>query len=199
MGLEFQTFGAGASRQPSRKYSYLVALTALIGIAGWTRIFVQLVDNPHATVVPINADALLRECAALSLTPGMSHSYSSPPFGISNSLSAPQTDFKQRDQSDRFESGTPPTLVTNATIWTGNNAGGEVITSGQILLDKGIIKFIGQHVPEELIRDKRSDPSSNVRQLCVILSIVIVQDPSCQCPQCMAHPFDCRHALSPGG
>jgi cytosine/adenosine deaminase-related metal-dependent hydrolase len=39
--------------------------------------------------------------------------------------------------------GTPPVLIRNATIWTGRFDGHEVV-SGDVLLDKGIIKGVGE-------------------------------------------------------
>ncbi|KAJ6469475.1 hypothetical protein C8R45DRAFT_1055168 [Mycena sanguinolenta] len=73
--------------------------------------------------LPINAQAIVAQCLALHLTPG------------------PPDDFQSRTQSDRFEKGTKPTLIQNATIWTGRDDGNEVIR-GDILLDKGLIKKI---------------------------------------------------------
>lgn len=64
------------------------------------------------------------KCAQLELKPG------------------PPPNFDQRLQSDRFEAGTRPVLLRNASIWTGGLNGREVIR-GDILLDKGLIKAIG--------------------------------------------------------
>ena len=55
----------------------------------------------------------------------------------------PPSDFAKRSQSDRFVPGTKPYLIKNARIWTGEKNGTEVIHA-DILLDKGIIKGIGQ-------------------------------------------------------
>ncbi|KAF8967824.1 carbohydrate esterase family 9 protein [Flammula alnicola] len=59
-----------------------------------------------------------------------------------NAQAGPPQDFHQRRQSDRFEEGTSPVLIQNATIWTGADNGTEVV-KGDILLDKGLIKGIG--------------------------------------------------------
>ncbi len=48
-----------------------------------------------------------------------------------------------------FESGTPPTLIKNATIWTGGHNGTEVIF-GDLLLDGGIIKAVGD-IPKQAL------------------------------------------------
>jgi hypothetical protein len=74
--------------------------------------------------VPKDADHILNQCHQLALPAG------------------PPKDFHQRTVSDRFEPGTPPTLITNATIWTGRVTGYEVV-KGSILIDKGIIQAIG--------------------------------------------------------
>jgi hypothetical protein len=79
-------------------------------------------DSPHK--VPKDADQILNKCRQQALPAG------------------PPEDFHQRAVSDRFEPGTPPTLITNATIWTGRVSGYEVL-KGSILIDKGIIQAIG--------------------------------------------------------
>ncbi|KAJ7253712.1 carbohydrate esterase family 9 protein [Mycena haematopus] len=78
----------------------------------------------RSETIPINAQAIVAQCKALHLTPG------------------PSDDFQSRTQSDRFEEGTKPTLIRNATIWTGLADGNEVI-QGDILIDKGLIKKVG--------------------------------------------------------
>ncbi|KAF7348547.1 Carbohydrate esterase family 9 protein [Mycena venus] len=80
--------------------------------------------NSHSEAIPINAQAVLAQCRALHLTPG------------------PPDNFRSRTQSDRFVQGTKPTVIRNATIWTGLDDGREVI-QGDILIDKGLIKKIG--------------------------------------------------------
>ncbi len=74
--------------------------------------------------IPQNAERILGRCRSLDKLPG------------------PPSSFYSRSESDRFVSGTPPTLIKNATIWTGRANGHEVIV-GNLLLDKGIIKGIG--------------------------------------------------------
>lgn len=78
----------------------------------------------RAQRVPLNAQQILSRCAGLRALPG------------------PPTNFLAREESDRFEPGTNATLIRNATIWTGAN-NGTVVISGDILLDRGIIKEIG--------------------------------------------------------
>ncbi|KAF9523733.1 carbohydrate esterase family 9 protein [Crepidotus variabilis] len=74
--------------------------------------------------VPINAAEIVHKCNSLNILPG------------------PPKNFHSRSQSDRFQPGTQPTLIKNATLWTGRSEGHEVL-SGSLLLDKGIIKAVG--------------------------------------------------------
>ena len=62
----------------------------------------------------------------------------------------PPADFSQRTESDRFVDGTRPTLIRNASVWTGDPSHYEII-GADILLDKGIIKFVGQVSEENLV------------------------------------------------
>ena len=55
---------------------------------------------------------------------------------------APPNDFYSRTQSDRFAPGTRATVIRNATIWTGFDDGKEIL-QGDMLLDGGIIRWIG--------------------------------------------------------
>lgn len=75
-------------------------------------------------------------CAALKAKPG------------------PPANFFERSVSDRFEEGTPATIIRNATIWTGEKNGTEIIY-GDLLLDKGIIQAIGQ-VPRTPVHEART-------------------------------------------
>lgn len=74
---------------------------------------------------------ILAHCAAIRSTP-------MPPDG-----------FLSRDESDRFEAGTNATLIRNARIFTGEK-NGTVIVHGDILLDKGVIKGLGE-IPGRVI------------------------------------------------
>ncbi|KAL0949372.1 hypothetical protein HGRIS_009441 [Hohenbuehelia grisea] len=59
-----------------------------------------------------------------------------------------------RDESDRLEYGTNATLIKDARIWTGRNNGSEIIR-GHVLLEKGIIKRLGD-VEDDFIRTIRN-------------------------------------------
>lgn len=52
-------------------------------------------------------------------------------------------DFQRRSRSDRFVVGTKPVLIKGARVWTGERNGTEIVT-GDVLLDKGIIRGVGR-------------------------------------------------------
>ncbi|KAF7969725.1 hypothetical protein HWV62_26136 [Athelia sp. TMB] len=81
--------------------------------------------------VPLHASKTLNKCRALNMKPG------------------PSPDFNLRKSSDRYVKGTRATLLRNATIWTGNVDGLEVVT-GDLLLDRGLIKAVG-HIGPKLL------------------------------------------------
>lgn len=114
------------------KKRLLVPVTLSLGLAA---LFGLQANNIYSgsrfQAVPINANEILGKCRQLKLPAG------------------PPSNFYERTASDRFESGTPPTLIKNATIWTGRVSGYEVI-KGDILIDKGIIQAIGDIEPSDL-------------------------------------------------
>ena len=81
--------------------------------------------NLHTPVFDTHKETILSRCAALKITPG------------------PPTSFRSRGESDRYEPGTNATLIRNAVIFTGRDQGNEVV-SGDILLDKGLVKGMGK-------------------------------------------------------
>ncbi|KAI0355379.1 composite domain of metallo-dependent hydrolase [Trametes cingulata] len=86
---------------------------------------------------PLAAQDILSRCASLRAVPG------------------PSADFLARDSSDRFEPGTRPTLIKNVTLWTGARNGTEIVY-GDILLDKGLVRGIGD-IPEAFYADHDTD------------------------------------------
>ncbi|KAI5900749.1 uncharacterized protein SCHCODRAFT_02483778 [Schizophyllum commune H4-8] len=62
----------------------------------------------------------------------------------------PPPSFHDRAVSDRHVPGTKPVWVRNATLWTGNANGTEVVT-GDLLLADGLIKAVGI-IPDALLR-----------------------------------------------
>ncbi|KAJ4479027.1 hypothetical protein J3R30DRAFT_3403875 [Lentinula aciculospora] len=91
----------------------------------------QMPSNMHSSKVPIDAHQIIEKCANLNTIPG------------------PPLDFDSRKESDRYVAGTKPTLIKNATMWTGNMDGLEVIP-GDLLLDKGMIQAVGE-VPAHIL------------------------------------------------
>ena len=117
-------------------FRYLAAVV-LVAIVTATSSGITLGWHHQTTVnVPINAAQIVDKCRALDVLPG------------------PPNNFHERTQSDRYEAGTPPTLIKNATIWTGNVDGHEVVV-GDILLDKGIILEVG-NIEESLLNSYKS-------------------------------------------
>ncbi|PPQ65659.1 hypothetical protein CVT26_000291 [Gymnopilus dilepis] len=108
----------------STTFRSLLAAVALVVITA-SSFSVTLDWNRRGTVqVPINAAEIVSKCQALHILP------------------APPSNFHERTQSDRYAPGTPPTLLKNATIWTGRVSGHEIVV-GDVLLDKGLIKEVG--------------------------------------------------------
>lgn len=60
-----------------------------------------------------------------------------------DTLPGPPEDFDQRTENDRYIEGTPVVHIKNATIWTGEKNGHEVI-QGDVILDKGLIQQVGK-------------------------------------------------------
>lgn len=80
--------------------------------------------DTHSSAVQLDKDAIVGQCAHLSVKPG------------------PPETFSQRVVSDRYQEGTRPIFIRNATIWTGRVQGFEVL-QGDLLLAHGLIKAVG--------------------------------------------------------
>ncbi|KAJ8494882.1 hypothetical protein ONZ51_g2001 [Trametes cubensis] len=124
-----QHTGVAARRQqPLRRRLLRFVLAAVVSAAfvQYFRLFAHLLqtNDREDVTVPLRAQEYLDKCRLLSVKPG------------------PPPDFHARTRSDRFVPGTPPTIITNATIWTGRANGTEVIR-GDILLHGGIIRRVG--------------------------------------------------------
>jgi len=91
--------------------------------------------TPNSLSTAAQQERILQTCAALKVPAG------------------PPADFYSRNVSGRFQLGTKPTLIRNATIWTGEG-NGMVVVLGDILLDGGIIKAVG-HVSSEMLPETR--------------------------------------------
>ncbi|KAJ4483355.1 carbohydrate esterase family 9 protein [Lentinula aciculospora] len=108
-----------ARANQSRVQRLLIPLLLLIALLS-LGIFKLPHHSPPASYEP----AILKHCRSLKQAPG------------------PPPNFHKRKQSDRFASGTKPTLIKNAKIWTGRNNGTHIL-HGDILLDKGLIMGVG--------------------------------------------------------
>ncbi|KIJ61513.1 hypothetical protein HYDPIDRAFT_31124 [Hydnomerulius pinastri MD-312] len=86
--------------------------------------FLRLDPRKSQVQVPLHAAETLAKCRSLNLKP------------------APPVSFSSRLQSDRYEPGTKPVLIRNASIWTGLDGGKDVVR-GDILLEQGLTKAVG--------------------------------------------------------
>ncbi|EJD41715.1 hypothetical protein AURDEDRAFT_115328 [Auricularia subglabra TFB-10046 SS5] len=112
---------------PARKApSKLLILGALVScsvLASWLFLLSADTQLPtNAQSLPRNYQAILETCSTLHDKPFVPASYA------------------RRQESDRFVPGTAAVWLRNATIWTGSKGG---TTHGDILLARGVIKFIG--------------------------------------------------------
>jgi hypothetical protein len=117
------TISANTTRRNIRG-KFLLILTVLVGFQFYflSSSFPTLFR--HTENLPFHAERSLARCASLKLSAG------------------PAADFHDRTESDRFVHGTKATLLHNARIWTGGNNGTEIV-HGDVFLDKGIIKGVG--------------------------------------------------------
>lgn len=122
-------------RRRSRHYSILLSSSALVVLClAALLVLVRLSGFLHrgrTSRVPFYTDDTIAKCHSLHIKPG------------------PPPSFGERTTSDRFELGTKPFLIRNATLWTGNNQGREVI-KGDLLLDGAIVKAVGRVEPSML-------------------------------------------------
>lgn len=129
------------ARRSTRKHRQwlfqVVGIVAVLSLLG-TRVRVGY-DSPIRTAdFSSEAEAVKARCENLKLTPG------------------PPPDFISRTSSDRFVPGTKATLIRNATIWTGNDAGREIV-KGDVVIDQGLIKIIAVDIdPKQMNMDKLS-------------------------------------------
>ncbi|KAF7428612.1 hypothetical protein PC9H_007839 [Pleurotus ostreatus] len=120
-------------RQQSTRFRRLLATLLLSALALSLSAYNIWTTEQDRTLAkpPLRAKEILDQCRSLELEPG------------------PPPDFHLRKASDRFVPGTKAVLIKNATIWTGEISGYEVV-KGDLLLDKGLIQAIGD-VGEDII------------------------------------------------
>ncbi|KAK0452688.1 carbohydrate esterase family 9 protein [Armillaria borealis] len=100
-----------------------LAFVLLLCALSLSWVFKRANDLTLATI-PLHAEEILQKCRN------------------SHVLPRPPPEFASRLQSDRYVQSTQPTLLKNATIWTGRVSGFEVVR-GDLLMDKGIVKKVG--------------------------------------------------------
>lgn len=116
---------------PRRTSSLVIVAVFLLFNLCYHVVYFSNDKNRRIVHVPIDASATLAKCRALHIKPG------------------PPTDFYSRNVSDRFQKGTKPVVIRNATIWTGRVQGLEVL-EGDLLLEDGIIKHVGS-IPGDVL------------------------------------------------
>ncbi|KAJ6532734.1 carbohydrate esterase family 9 protein [Mycena vulgaris] len=119
----------------AKKHVRTIQLTlALLAVSSYSLTYLLWSASRAETLPVVHVETIIAQaqCSALHLTPG------------------PPDDFHARTQSDRFVEGTKPTLIRNASIWTGLDSGDEIVY-GDILIDKGLIKKLGS-VDESTLR-----------------------------------------------
>ena len=125
------------TRRPLRTKPFLLALCGIVATLTVFACDAYLHQGSNRSTparvqrAPLNANAILTQCAQLNAVPG------------------PPADFDAREVSDRYEPGTGPTHIRNATIWTGARNGTEVVY-GDVYLEKGLVKRIG-YIPKYVL------------------------------------------------
>ncbi|PSR81150.1 hypothetical protein PHLCEN_2v6485 [Hermanssonia centrifuga] len=112
------------TRNAGRVGRLLLPVVAVFAFLLLQSVFEFRVARDDAVKLPLHASEIIDKCRALSIKPG------------------PPEDFHLRTHSDRFVAGTKPTLIKNATIWTGGVEGLEIL-KGDILVTNGLIKGVG--------------------------------------------------------
>ena len=116
---------------PRRTSSLVIVAVFLLFNLCYHVVYFSNDEHRKSVHVPMHASATLAKCRALRAKPG------------------PPDDFYERTVSDRFQAGTKPVVIRNATIWTGRVQGLEVL-EGDVLLEGGIIKQVGP-IPDDVL------------------------------------------------
>jgi hypothetical protein len=154
-----------ASKTSSSTPTSLSVLASLLALAGAAWLW-SFTDN-HGTATHGRArslgkvgrlteseraawDAVVERCEDLHRLPGVPESHWTR--GESDRYQPVRSDYKggRRRLANplpcRCCQGTKPTLIRNATIWTGEDSGKEVLYNTDILLDRGLIVKIGENL-----------------------------------------------------
>ena len=119
-------------RAPYQRPRFALPALILLGLLLHSYQYLLTTTPQETKTLPRNADLTIAKCKLLHVKPG------------------PPSSFHDRAVSDRHVSGTKPVWVRNATLWTGNANGTEVVT-GDLLLADGLIKAVGI-IPDALLR-----------------------------------------------
>ena len=126
--LPLPTLGSCSPRSqrniPRRPFFGILVLLA-ISVCLYALLSRDDFNGQRLEVVPLDANSIVAKCRSLHVTP------------------SPLPNFHARAESDRFQPGTDAVLIRNATIWTGELNGSHVVY-GDVLLDKGIIRSVGE-------------------------------------------------------
>ncbi|TDL21725.1 carbohydrate esterase family 9 protein [Rickenella mellea] len=117
--------GGQRRARSSGRRSWTLLLVGLTLFAFGVHIQLNPWRGQRSVTIPLHAEHTIARCENLKLKPG------------------PPPTFNERKQSDRFVPGTRPTLIKNATIWTGHVKGLDIV-KGDVLLDQGLIKAYGK-------------------------------------------------------
>ena len=115
-------------RRRPRSLALLLPLIVLAVLSYFSTFAPSDEQEQHLSRLPRNAQQVIEKCAQL------------------NTLPSPPKNFYNRKQSDRFDASLAPkhpVVLRNATIWTGEVAEGLEVVFGDVLLDQGIIKAVG--------------------------------------------------------
>ncbi|KAI0743926.1 hypothetical protein C8Q80DRAFT_1184079 [Daedaleopsis nitida] len=130
------TTHSSARRRPNAQR---FLLSALVLLAASSTVYLSLgllgTGNAASVVLPLDARSILSKCRSLHVKPG------------------PPVDFYSRAESDRFQLGTLPALIRNATIWNGRSDGSGPL-HGDVFLDMGIIKAVGD-IPNAMYHKRK--------------------------------------------
>lgn len=77
-----------------------------------------------------------------------------------------------RTKSDRYVQGTKDTWLRNATVWTGNKGGEEIIYGADVYLSGGVIKYIGHPKNETMVGFKKDAEKVDLKGAWVTPGIV---------------------------
>jgi hypothetical protein len=128
---KLQPFEADHVQRRSMSRKFKLTLATILGSIVLYSLPYWSLSQSTSLRVPKHAEETKARCRALNTKPG------------------PPADFGKRTASDRFQPGTKAVWIKNATLWTGDRDGTEVI-EGDLLLENGLIKAVGKVDPELL-------------------------------------------------